>query len=197
MKMAKELKICTTESLNPSIPKVLQMAKKFGSGGTENMEHGHTTPVTPAMAGRGPHRKQGCEKMLGGALWFKTSLDDGLPEEKCQPLPLQSWRFCHTVLFWFHGVPATVLPKEPLSPAQRAPQPFPYKAASCTRHSGHTKQALQAVGTMSAVLIWQLTYSLFNKKGNSNSCMHSKYIYYMISPYLASILRKRNCILSL
>lgn len=37
------------------------MAKKFGPVGTETRELGYNTPLTPAMTGRGPDGKQGCE----------------------------------------------------------------------------------------------------------------------------------------
>lgn len=56
------------------------------------------------------------QKILGGTLSFKTSLKGRHPEEESNLLCLQSWKFCYCVWLWFHGVYATVLPKEPLSP---------------------------------------------------------------------------------
>lgn len=124
MKMAKELKICTTESLEfiyHTIQVSLRYSKWLRSLGQLVQRPGSlaTIPLWHLQwLVEGQMENKGVkQKILEAALSFKTSLKGGYPEEQSHLLPLQSWRFCHSVLFWFHGVPATVLPKEPISPS--------------------------------------------------------------------------------
>lgn len=161
MKMAKELKICTTESLEfiyCTIQVSLRYYKWLRSLGqlAQRTQSMATLPLWHLQwLGEGQtENKSVKQKMLGGALSFETSLEDGLP-----PTPtsvLEVFSLCVVLISWCSCNSA----------AQRAPQ------QGCQVHKAQlayrTILASWIVGIMPAVPIWQLTYSLFHNKGNSN-----------------------------